>query len=108
VRRGRRQGQAAALLPPDLVRVLELTAMVGFAQKVAFTSPRSGRMIVAQQFTAGTKEPKDSQSVKRTAERSPARNLLLFSRPLHGLRPRLLNNPSDESLGYFRVSANAD
>src|SRR5467141_1637357 len=31
-----------------------------------------------------------------------------FSRPLHGLGSGLLPDPSDESLGYYQSSANAD
>jgi hypothetical protein len=34
--------------------------------------------------------------------------LNLFSRPLNGLRLAVLPIPSDESLGYFQSSANAD
>jgi hypothetical protein len=34
--------------------------------------------------------------------------LNLFSRPLSGLRLAVLPIPSDESLGYFQSSANAD
>src|SRR5437667_12736258 len=47
--------------------------------------PRSGRMIIAQQFTAGIVSKK-SQSVKRTAEMISTRYLIFFSRSFHGLR----------------------
>src|SRR2546428_12605572 len=36
------------------------------------------------------------------------RSTFLFSRPFHGLRLGLPADPSDESLGYFQSSANAD
>jgi hypothetical protein len=46
--------------------------------------------------------------VERTAEGYRTETSTFFNRPLHGLRPLHLDNPSDESLGYFQTSANAD
>jgi len=66
-----------------------------------FISPQSGRMIVAQQFTAGVNSSRDLQSVKRTAEslRSDF-SAVRFTDFLWALA-----NPSDESLGYYHSSA---
>ena len=63
------QFQISALTPRALYRLghVYISITVGFAQKVGF-SPQSGRLIVAQQFTAGDKLLQDLESVKRTAE----------------------------------------
>src|SRR5688572_17115730 len=89
---------------------------------ISQTSPRSGRLKVAQQLTAGFRVSIKSESVKRTAERSPcgsaglrvmrdlrdSKHLHLVSRPLRGLQLFARSIPSSELLGYFRSSANAD
>jgi hypothetical protein len=49
-------------------RELLRQALTSFARKVVLFSPQDGRMIVAQQFTAGKKELRNLKSVKRTAE----------------------------------------
>jgi hypothetical protein len=79
----------------------------GFAQKVVLAVRVSGRLIIAQQFTAGRRSERP-QSVERTAEVISLGYLLFFSRPLHGLDLTFVAVPSDKSLGYFQSSANAD
>jgi hypothetical protein len=66
-------------------------------------SPHSGRMIVAQQFTAVMRS---GRIVVREADGwNGSRQIdALFSRPFHGLHLASLPS-SDESLGYFQSSA---
>ncbi|MDX6612989.1 MAG: hypothetical protein QOD75_2175 [Blastocatellia bacterium] len=63
-------------------------------------------MIVAQQFTAGDKQQKDLQSVKRTAE--PYGQIYLSQPSASRTGPLTPDDPSDESLGYFQAFAHAD
>jgi hypothetical protein len=64
-------------------------------------------MILAQQFTAGKKSRKNSKSAKRTAE-SECLNLCSSADRFADFALTPLSAPSDESLGYFRSSANTD
>ena len=65
-------------------------------------------MIVAQQFTAGITSGRISSPRSGRLHDKGQIPLTLFSRPLHGLGLIFLVNPSDESLGYFQSSADAD
>ncbi len=63
------------------------------AKKWLRLSPRSGRVEIAQHFSAGISKRGGSQSVKRTAEHAIQRfSSAHFSRPLNGLLFRLLDS----------------
>jgi hypothetical protein len=64
-----------------------------FAHKVLFPVRVSGRVIIAQQFTAGIRH-KGSESVERTADYKGPIRCTFFNRPLHGLPP-VTADPSD-------------
>jgi hypothetical protein len=80
--------------------------MADLAQKVFLPLRVSGRLTIAQQFTAGI-GCKRSESVKRTAD---DKGLILcsFSTVRFTDYPQVTAHPSDESLGYYQSSANAD
>jgi hypothetical protein len=62
----------------------------------------SGRLIVAQHFSAGIMRYKTTESVKRTTEVM----WFGFSRPFHGLKYDLVRRkPSTKVLGYYQLSA---
>jgi hypothetical protein len=71
--------------------------------KSGSVSPRSGRMILAQQFTAGMRS---GRIVVREADgwNGSRQIAAVFGRPFHGLHLACCH-PSDQSLGYFQSSA---
>jgi hypothetical protein len=50
----------------------------------------SGRMTVAQQFTAGISGQSDVESVKRTTDKRNLQEIDNFGRPFHGLANDIL------------------
>jgi hypothetical protein len=66
----------------------------------------SGRLTIAQQFTAGIRR-KGSKSVERTADDMGLIRCICSTVRFTDYAP-VTADPSDKSLGYFRSSANAD
>ena len=84
---------------------------VGFAQANLHRSPRSGRVTVAQQFTAGDDGVNGTKSVERTADplcKIKRSILVRFQSSASRTLPVSLRNPSDKSLGYYHSSAVPD
>jgi hypothetical protein len=78
-----------------------------FSQKVLLPVRISGRLIIAQQFTAGIRR-KGSESVERTADDKGPILSACFSIVRFTDYHRVTADPTDKSLGYSRSSADAD